>query len=125
MVGEVVQGAHGVAKEPDCEVHRPIERANGTVTGVTRSLTLRQKLTSVSRSVGGRSSAWLEPQIVDLVVAGSNPVGHPIFSDLVSGALPALPSYTVLLLPGGDLLRNLPPHPCPLPLRGGEGARRA
>ena len=29
--------------------------------------------------VGGRSSAWLELQIVDLVVAGSNPVGHPIF----------------------------------------------
>ena len=27
--------------------------------------------------VGGRSSAWLEPQIVDLAVAGSNPVGHP------------------------------------------------
>lgn len=27
---------------------------------------------------GGRSSAWLEPQIVDLAVAGSNPVDHPI-----------------------------------------------
>src|SRR5262249_4216956 len=27
--------------------------------------------------IGGRSSAWLEPQIVDLAVAGSNPVGHP------------------------------------------------
>ena len=27
--------------------------------------------------VGGCSSAWLEPQIVDLVVAGSNPVSHP------------------------------------------------
>ncbi len=27
---------------------------------------------------GGCSSAWLEPQIVDLVVAGSNPVSHPI-----------------------------------------------
>ena len=26
---------------------------------------------------GGYSSAWLEPQIVDLAVAGSNPVGHP------------------------------------------------
>lgn len=26
---------------------------------------------------GGRSSAWLEPQIVDPAVAGSNPVGHP------------------------------------------------
>ena len=30
------------------------------------------------RRVGGCSSAWLEPQIVDLVVAGSNPVSHPI-----------------------------------------------
>ena len=30
--------------------------------------------------VGGRSSARLEPQIVDLAVAGSNPVGHPKFS---------------------------------------------
>ncbi len=84
MVGEVVQGAHGADDEPDCEVHRPIARANGTATGVTRSLTLRQKVISVSRSVGGRSSAWLEPQIVDLDVAGSNPVGHPSFSDLVS-----------------------------------------
>jgi hypothetical protein len=27
---------------------------------------------------GGHSSARLEPQIVDLAVAGSNPVGHPI-----------------------------------------------
>ena len=27
---------------------------------------------------GGCSSAWLEPQIVDLVVAGSSPVSHPI-----------------------------------------------
>lgn len=29
---------------------------------------------------GGHSSARLEPQIVDLAVAGSNPVGHPIFN---------------------------------------------
>src|SRR5207249_1636504 len=29
-------------------------------------------------TIGGRSSAWLEPQIVDLDVAGSNPVDHPI-----------------------------------------------
>jgi hypothetical protein len=31
-----------------------------------------------ARLIGDRSSAWLEPQIVDLAVAGSNPVGHPI-----------------------------------------------
>src|SRR5205823_2156286 len=46
--------------------------------GWLRSLTLRIKPTNLSPLVGGRSSAWLEPQIVDLVVAGSNPVGHPI-----------------------------------------------
>ena len=33
---------------------------------------------------GGRSSAWLEPQIVDLAVAGSNPVGHPISRPLTA-----------------------------------------
>lgn len=27
---------------------------------------------------GGRSSTWLELQFVELVVAGSNPVAHPI-----------------------------------------------
>ncbi len=32
---------------------------------------------------GGRSSARLEPQIVDLAVAGSNPVDHPTFAGLV------------------------------------------
>src|SRR5438445_5585526 len=55
-----------------------IRTSRGYAVVASGSLTLRQKLTSVSRSVGGRSSAWLEPQIVDLVVAGSNPVGHPI-----------------------------------------------
>ena len=34
----------------------------------------------MARLIGGRSSAWLEPQIVDLAVAGSNPVDHPILS---------------------------------------------
>ena len=40
---------------------------------------------------GGCSSAWLEPQIVDLVVAGSNPVSHPSFfqSDSAAVALSA------------------------------------
>src|SRR6185436_19104627 len=40
-------------------------------------LTLEAKKISFARVDGGRSSAWLEPQIVDLDVAGSNPVGHP------------------------------------------------
>ena len=47
---------------------------------MTGSLTLRAKANIFPPSVGGRSSAWLEPQIVDLAVAGSNPVGHPIAS---------------------------------------------
>src|SRR6266404_4276412 len=47
---------------------------------LTGSLTLRAKANIFPPSVGGRSSAWLEPQIVDLAVAGSNPVGHPIVS---------------------------------------------
>ena len=34
--------------------------------------------TTLFAGCGGRSSAWLEPQIVDLAVAGSNPVDHPI-----------------------------------------------
>jgi hypothetical protein len=33
---------------------------------------------------GGRSSAWLEPQIVDLAVAGSNPVDHPTYAETVT-----------------------------------------
>ncbi len=45
---------------------------------LSRNLTLLAKATSLPLLAGGRSSAWLEPQIVDLVVAGSNPVGHPI-----------------------------------------------
>src|SRR5437667_5481925 len=51
---------------------RALERA------AARNLTLQTKATSLSPLAGGRSSAWLEPQIVDLVVAGSNPVGHPM-----------------------------------------------
>ena len=46
-----------------------------------RSLEIRLTLPGRKISVtpdGGCSSAWLEPQIVDLVVAGSNPVSHPI-----------------------------------------------
>lgn len=42
-------------------------------------LTPSPRLFSFSALVGGCSSAWLEPQIVDLDVAGSNPVSHPIF----------------------------------------------
>src|SRR5262245_6917971 len=38
---------------------------------------------------GGYSSAWLEPQIVDLAVAGSNPVSHP------TASLPILLSHRV------------------------------
>ena len=43
------------------------------------SLTHATAKISLVLSAGGRSSAWLEPQIVDLAVAGSNPVDHPIF----------------------------------------------
>src|SRR5437879_5893789 len=53
---------------------------------------------------GGRSSAWLEPQIVDLAVAGSNPVDHPILNFLlltIAGGLVTIggmtdPRYTEL-----------------------------
>lgn len=43
------------------------------------NLTERSGKTTLRACNGGRSSAWLEPQIVDLAVAGSNPVDHPIF----------------------------------------------
>src|SRR5438132_6790887 len=52
---------------------------------LSRNLTLLAKATSLPLLAGGRSSAWLEPQIVDLVVAGSNPVGHPIFYRVLLG----------------------------------------
>jgi hypothetical protein len=39
------------------------------------------KLALRQRSDGGRSS-MVEPQIVVLVVAGSSPVGHPVFQGL-------------------------------------------
>ena len=55
--------------------------------GITRVMPAESTLTHTLRKFslfpgcsGGRSSAWLEPQIVDLAVAGSNPVDHPIFS---------------------------------------------
>src|SRR5215472_14838226 len=41
------------------------------------NLTHHPPKTSMLVGYGGRSSAWLEPQIVDLAVAGSNPVDHP------------------------------------------------
>src|SRR6188472_3229614 len=44
---------------------------------------------------GGRSSARLEPQIVDLAVAGSNPVDHPIFSPLMLFFLPSAVAQNV------------------------------
>src|SRR6266581_355796 len=40
---------------------------------------------------GGYSSAWLEPQIVDLGVAGSNPASHPSkYADTLCTRLRAL-----------------------------------
>src|SRR5438552_14038296 len=45
---------------------------------LTADLTPAGPKISLCPAIGGRSSAWLEPQIVDLDVAGSNPVDHPI-----------------------------------------------
>src|SRR5512138_1388355 len=47
---------------------------------LARCLTATPLKTTLFAGCGGRSSAWLEPQIVDLAVAGSNPVDHPISS---------------------------------------------
>jgi hypothetical protein len=45
--------------------------------GNVANLTLEAEKINLSRLAGGHSSARLEPQIVDLAVAGSNPVDHP------------------------------------------------
>src|SRR5262245_41878034 len=56
----------------------------------TLRLTRRgQKPSLCPLASGGYSSAWLEPQIVDLAVAGSNPVSHP------TASLPILLSHRV------------------------------
>lgn len=44
------------------------------------NLTASAGTPSLLSGSGGRSSAWLEPQIVDLAVAGSNPVDHPTYA---------------------------------------------
>lgn len=43
------------------------------------NLTPGREKNSLFKLAGGHSSARLEPQIVDLAVAGSNPVDHPIY----------------------------------------------
>ncbi len=53
--------------------------SHGVPTGPAQNLTLRDEKFNLSKLVGGRSS-MVESKLVELVVAGSNPVGHPIFS---------------------------------------------
>ena len=62
---------------------------------------------------GGRSSARLEPQIVDLAVAGSNPVDHPIFFDLAGSRCGFAHIFAA---PGKDITKQLgSPQPCRSP----------
>lgn len=69
-------------------------------------LTPSPRLFSFSALVGGCSSAWLEPQIVDLDVAGSNPVSHPILLFFPSQNLPAPLSKPPLCMPLVVLPKN-------------------
>ena len=69
---------------------------------------------AASRRKDGDRSSKVEPQIVILVVAGSNPVGHPIFlleSMMASGLHPGHDTH-------GTARKYPRPHLSPAPVAG-------